>query len=109
MAFPESELSSRLIVFIGPSGSGKDTLMVRARDQILAEDLNCHIAQRWISRDHDDTEQFRSISVEEFDQCINDNTFALHWRIYGNCYGVPSAKVRGKLSINSRALPPARG
>lgn len=87
------DLSSKLIVFIGASGSGKDTLLVKCRDQILAEDLNVHIVERWISRDHDETEQFRSITVNQFEQAIKEDVFALHWRIYGNCYGVPRSEI----------------
>lgn len=84
---------SRLIIFIGPSGSGKDTLMVKSRDVLLSEDLNVHIVQRWITRPSDKTEQFKSITEEEFDRCVNANNFALFWKIYGNCYGVPWQEI----------------
>ena len=88
-----SRFSSRLVIFVGPSGSGKDTLMVKARDQILSEDLDIHIVQRWITRTHDETEGFRSITKEEFQHCVDQNQFALHWEIYGNCYGVPWSEI----------------
>ena len=84
-----NQLSSRLVIFVGPSGSGKDTLMVKVRDQILAEDLDIHIVQRWITRAHDETEGFRSITKKEFYRCRSQNLFALSWEIYDNCYGVP--------------------
>lgn len=88
-----SPYSSRLVIFVGPSGSGKDTLMVRVRDQILSEDLNCHIVERWITRKNDETEQFRSITRAEFNQAVKDNVFAVSWEIYGNCYGVPWSEI----------------
>ena len=95
-SFAEStiaNLSSRLVIFIGPSGSGKDTLMVKSRDQILAEDLNVHIAQRWITRENDETEQFHSITRQEFLDGKANNVFVLSWEIYGNCYGVPWSEI----------------
>lgn len=85
--------SSRLVVFIGSSGSGKDTLMVKSRDQLLAEDLECHIAQRWITRKNDKTEQFKSITKEEFHTAVKNKIFSLSWEIYNNCYGVPSSEI----------------
>ena len=85
--------SSRLIVFVGPSGSGKDTLMVKARDQFLAVDLNCHIVQRWITREPDETEGFQSVTIDEFKKAIERNVFALYWNIYGNYYGVPVSEI----------------
>ncbi len=88
-----STYSSRLIIFVGPSGSGKDTLMVRVRDQILSEDLNVHIAQRWITRENDETEQFHSLTRDEFQTAVNNNTFVVDWEIYGNCYGVPRSEI----------------
>lgn len=67
--------------------------MVKARDQLLGEDLNCHIAQRWISRKNDETEQFKSITKQEFHEGCASNTFALSWEIYDNCYGVPWEEI----------------
>lgn len=81
------------MVFIGASGSGKDTLMVKSRDQLLAEDLECHIAQRWITRKNDETEQFHSITKEDFHTADKDNFFVLSWEIYDNCYGVPWEEI----------------
>lgn len=88
-----SSHSSRLVIFVGASGSGKDTLMVKTRDQLLGEDLNCHIVQRWITRENDETEQFKSITKEEFQEGCASNTFALSWEIYDNCYGVPWSEI----------------
>lgn len=105
----EAEFSGHLIVFVGSSGSGKDTLMVKARDFL---DLNCHIVQRWITRENDETEGFRSTTVEEFKEAIKENIFALYWEIYGNYYGVPKSEINpflenGIVLLNlSRSLLP---
>lgn len=85
--------TKRIVAFVGPSGSGKDTLMVKSRDLLLSSGIDIHIVRRRITRDEDDTEQFKSISNKEFNKCVKNNDFSLHWEIYGNKYGIPRKEI----------------
>jgi ribose 1,5-bisphosphokinase len=86
-------LSKRLVSFVGPSGSGKDTLMVQVRDLLLACDINAHIVKRVITREKDNTENFTPVSNEEFDYSVNSKLFCFHWEIYGNKYGILKEEI----------------
>lgn len=85
--------SKRLIAFVGPSGSGKDTLMVQLRDVLISSNINAHIVQRLITRERDNTEKFSSVSSQEFDEFVRKKEFCLHWEIYGNKYGIPHTEI----------------
>ena len=62
------EASRRLVAFVGPSGSGKDTLQAKLMGLLLASDIDVHIVTRQITREQDQTEKFNSITTSDFDQ-----------------------------------------
>lgn len=81
-------MSGRLIYLMGPSGSGKDSLLNAARER-LAE-RNCVIARRVITRSAEAVgEDAIGVSPAEFDQQEAAGTFALSWRANGLAYGIP--------------------
>lgn len=78
-----------LIVVVGPSGAGKDTLIAAAKAQ-LAGDPRFHFPRRAVTReafaaleDHD------SVSVDAFEAQLQAGAFALTWEAHGLRYGVP--------------------
>lgn len=76
------------IAVVGPSGSGKDTLMRAA----LARRPDLVGARRVVSRPADDaTEVFDSVDPAEFDRRRAAGAFALHWQAHGLSYGIPAA------------------
>ena len=85
--------SKRLVAFVGPSGSGKDTLMVKVRDLLLSSGIDIHIVQRMITRKPDSTEGFLTLSADDFIKKIENKHFVLHWDIYGNKYGIPHEEI----------------
>jgi ribose 1,5-bisphosphokinase len=81
-------MAGRLIYLIGPSGSGKDSLLDAARTR-LAE-RNCRVVRRVITRSAEARgEAARGVSLDEFTQLEAQGEFALSWRANGLCYGIP--------------------
>ncbi|WP_353217633.1 phosphonate metabolism protein/1,5-bisphosphokinase (PRPP-forming) PhnN [Sandarakinorhabdus sp.] len=80
-----------LILVVGPSGVGKDTLLAGARDA-MADDPAFVFARRDITRDPDpDGENHRSISQAEFDRIKAEGGYLLDWTAHGLSYGLPAA------------------
>jgi ribose 1,5-bisphosphokinase len=81
-------MSGGLIYLMGPSGSGKDSLLQAARAQLAARD--CVIVRRVITRSAEAVgEDAIGVSAAEFDQQEAAGGFALSWRANGLAYGIP--------------------
>jgi ribose 1,5-bisphosphokinase len=81
-------MSGRLIYLMGPSGSGKDSLLNAARER-LAE-RGCVIARRVITRSAEAVgEEAIALTAAEFEVQEAAGTFALSWRANGLAYGIP--------------------
>jgi ribose 1,5-bisphosphokinase len=79
----------RLIVVLGPSGSGKDTLMSHARAALEEED-GVLFVRRAITRPADaGSEDHVPMSEAEFDAAVDAGSFALTWVANGLRYGLP--------------------
>ena len=104
----------RLVYLMGPSGSGKDSLIDAARDSLAQ--LDCVITRRVITRSAESVgEAARGVSIEEFGELRRQGGFALSWSANGLEYGIPVqidqwlAEGRHVLVNGSRAyLPLAR-
>ncbi|WP_367863622.1 phosphonate metabolism protein/1,5-bisphosphokinase (PRPP-forming) PhnN [Pseudomonas guariconensis] len=83
-----SRLGGRLIFLIGPSGSGKDSLIDAARVHLLENGVE--VARRVITRSAESRgEAALSVSPEVFEQMCEDGEFAMHWQANGLQYGIP--------------------
>jgi ribose 1,5-bisphosphokinase len=79
-----------LILVVGPSGAGKDTLLAYVRDA-TAGDAHVTVARRVVTRAATSAEDHDSLSESEFEQAVAAGAFALWWGAHGNRYGVPIA------------------
>lgn len=78
-----------MIVVVGPSGAGKDTLMDHARER-LAADPDIGFVQRCITRQVDaGGENHHSVTPEKFEELRERGSFAVSWGAHGLYYGVP--------------------
>ncbi len=81
-------MDGRLIYLMGPSGSGKDSLIAAARLPLQA--MNCQIVRRVITRSAESVgEDARGVSPEEFVRLQRAGDFALAWQANGLSYGIP--------------------
>ena len=80
----------RLILVVGPSGAGKDTLLGLAR-AACAEDCNIVFPRRVVTREASAFEDNEPISPDAFARGLADGAYAVHWEAHGHCYGLPRA------------------
>jgi ribose 1,5-bisphosphokinase len=80
----------RLVLVVGPSGAGKDTLIGLAQ-AACAEDGNVVFARRSVTREASASEDNEQISPEAFRQACARGDFAVHWEAHGHGYGLPRA------------------
>jgi ribose 1,5-bisphosphokinase len=80
----------RLILVVGPSGAGKDTLLGLARSA-FANDGRIVFQRRVVTREASSSEDNDEMSPETFRQARMRGDFAVHWEAHGHCYGLPRA------------------
>jgi phosphonate metabolism protein PhnN/1,5-bisphosphokinase (PRPP-forming) len=91
MAQQPEERRGTLVLVVGPSGAGKDTLIAGAR-QALADDPRFVFARRVITRAVGaGGEDHQALSAPEFDAWRAGGAFLLHWQAHGLRYGLPVA------------------
>jgi len=84
-------VKGRLIYVVGPSGSGKDSLIDYARTRSPA---NVVFAMRTITRNASaGGERHTEVTAEEFEALRAKGAFAMHWRANGFDYGIGSEIV----------------
>ena len=78
----------KLIVIVGPSGAGKDTLITEVlKDEELSKSLQ--LVKRTVTRKASkDAEDFISLSEEEFLKAKADDAFCVTWQAHDLYYGV---------------------
>lgn len=84
----------RLILLVGPSGSGKDTLM-RAARQRFQESRELHFVRRYITRPPDNNEDNYYVDNTCFHILKGNGFFVSDWQAHGNAYGVPGHALSG--------------
>jgi ribose 1,5-bisphosphokinase len=80
----------RLILVVGPSGAGKDTLLALAR-AACADDGAIVFPRRVVTREATASEDNEQVSLEAFQQMCAGGGFAVHWQAHGHGYGLPRA------------------
>lgn len=82
-------LMGKLFLIIGNSGSGKDSLIWEVQKNFPKGLPEVKVPQRVITRPPSpETEDFESVSEEEFLKLKEQGEFALDWHIYNLYYGV---------------------
>ncbi|MEK1866357.1 MAG: phosphonate metabolism protein/1,5-bisphosphokinase (PRPP-forming) PhnN [Ensifer adhaerens] len=83
-----------LVVVVGPSGAGKDSVMGFAARH-FADCHDVHFVRRVITRPSDaGSEVHESVSEDEFVEMQKDGAFAVSWDAHGLKYGIPAVVLR---------------
>jgi len=77
-----------LVLVVGPSGAGKDTIMRRVRDR-LGPGSGIIFARRVVTRAADAAEDNEVATDETFLEALGRGGFVLDWQAHGLRYGVP--------------------
>src|ERR1700730_50715 len=77
----------RLILVVGPSGAGKDTLLGLAKST-CSEDCNIAFPRRVVTRGASAAEDNEALSPDAFRESLARGDFALHWEAHGHLYGL---------------------
>jgi ribose 1,5-bisphosphokinase len=80
----------RLVLVVGPSGAGKDTLLGLAK-AACADDANIVFPRRAITREATASEDNEELSPRAFREAVERGAFAVNWEAHGHCYALPRA------------------
>jgi ribose 1,5-bisphosphokinase len=87
---PQAIGPGRLLLVIGPSGAGKDTLLGLAK-AACTDDVNIVFPRRVVTREASSSEDNESLSPDAFQRALQQGAFAMHWEAHGHCYALPKA------------------
>lgn len=85
---PDDGGAGTLVLVVGPSGSGKDTLIDYARRAL--PDERVVFCRRVVTRPSSRHEVHDEVSEEDYARAVAGGAFALHWRAHGLGYGLPA-------------------
>jgi ribose 1,5-bisphosphokinase len=89
VATRQSTARGTLILIVGPSGVGKDSLIAYCRERLAASDAVV-FPRRAITRPMNDaSEEHDTIPEDAFRDRAGNGGFALHWQAHGLGYGIP--------------------
>jgi ribose 1,5-bisphosphokinase len=80
----------RLVLVVGPSGAGKDTLIGRARTA-CRDDRTVVFPRRIVTRSPSAFEDNEFMPPAAFEQAARRGAFAFWWSAHGHLYGIPLA------------------
>ena len=78
----------KLVLVVGPSGAGKDTLLGLAQSA-CTDDRNIVFARRVVTREASGSEDNEQMSPDGFREALARGAFAIHWEAHGHAYGLP--------------------
>lgn len=77
-----------LVLVVGPSGAGKDTLLQLAQAACI-DDHDVVFPRRVVTRESSAAEDNIAMSPDEFRRGIDHGDFAVHWEAHGHSYALP--------------------
>lgn len=83
-------MAGGIVLVVGPSGAGKDTLIRYAR-AALAGDRRFAFPRRLVTRPSSEAEEHDTIDEDSFAVGVSSGAFALSWRAHGLGYAVPGS------------------
>lgn len=84
----------KVLLVVGPSGSGKDTLLRNARNHFAGQE-QLSFVRRYITRPPDRNEDNYYLDSAAFTLLNNAGFFLSTWRAHDNFYGIPYHAMNG--------------
>ncbi|MDA9401434.1 phosphonate metabolism protein/1,5-bisphosphokinase (PRPP-forming) PhnN [Bradyrhizobium sp. CCBAU 45389] len=78
----------RLVLVVGPSGAGKDTLL-RLAQAACSDDPDIVFPRRIVTRASSADEDNIAVSPDDFRRAREHGDFAVHWEAHGHSYALP--------------------
>ncbi|TYL92695.1 phosphonate metabolism protein/1,5-bisphosphokinase (PRPP-forming) PhnN [Bradyrhizobium rifense] len=78
----------RLVLVVGPSGAGKDTLL-RLAQAACVDDHDVVFPRRVVTRASSADEDNIAVSADEFARARDHGDFAVYWDAHGHSYALP--------------------
>jgi phosphonate metabolism protein PhnN/1,5-bisphosphokinase (PRPP-forming) len=91
-------MDTKIVLIIGPSGAGKDTLIKEAKKE-FKEKIN--FVKRYITRESDVNESNYYIDEYAFEILRHNSYFASSWNAHGNFYGIPKRFIKNGINLIS--------
>jgi ribose 1,5-bisphosphokinase len=79
----------RLVLVVGPSGAGKDTLLGLAKAACAGDDAIV-FPRRVVTREASVFEDNEQMHPDQFRQALAGGRFAAHWQAHGHSYALPA-------------------
>lgn len=92
------DMDTKIVLIVGPSGVGKDTLLKYAKE-IYKENIN--FVKRYITRVADTNENNYFVDDYAFEVLKNNGYFLSSWNAHGNAYGIPKSFLKNGVNIIS--------
>lgn len=92
----DMKMGNKIVLIVGPSGVGKDTLLKSIKGEIKANFIT-----RYITRKPDENEANYYIDDEAFEFLDDENYFISTWEAHENRYGIATSHIKKGLNIIS--------
>ncbi|MCI0500398.1 MAG: hypothetical protein L0Y61_01460, partial [Epsilonproteobacteria bacterium] len=86
----------KIILIVGASGVGKDTLL-----KAIQNDIKANFVTRYITRVPDNNESNYYIAKDDFLYLKKSDFFVSSWEAHGNIYGISKLSLKDGLNIIS--------
>lgn len=90
----------RILLIVGPSGAGKDSLLRCAKNHFAQQDV-VGFARRYITRAPDNNEDNYYVDEEAFQLLKHNDFFVSSWSAHGKHYGIPKHIFATKMSCKT--------
>lgn len=91
-------MNTKIVLIVGPSGVGKDTLIKGAKKQLKNE---IKFVRRYITRKPDKSEKNYFLDDYAFEILKHNSFFASTWSAHENYYGIAKNSIKNGLNIIS--------
>ncbi len=93
-------MDKKVILIVGPSGVGKDTLIRHAKEA-FKDNGDFNFVKRYITREPDNNERNFYLKKSAFDVLDENNHFVSKWHAHGNSYAIAKECIASKVNIIS--------